>query len=88
MVERGPEEPCVGGSTPPRPTGQVAERFRRRIVVPVYVGSSPSLPPVYLTIRSIRIVVITLACHAGDEDSISSCCSKICEPVLCDGAER
>ena len=25
---------------------------------------------------SISIVVIILACHAGDEDSISSCCSK------------
>ena len=23
----------------------LAERFRRRIVVPVYVGSSPTLPP-------------------------------------------
>ena len=25
---------------------------------------------------SVSIVVIILACHAGDEDSISSCCSK------------
>ena len=45
VVERGPEEPCVGGSTPPRPTVPVAEWLRRRIVVPVYVGSIPTGHP-------------------------------------------
>ena len=34
------------------------------------------LNPVFPTICSISIVVIILACHAGDEDSISSCYSR------------
>ena len=37
-----------------------------------HVGSNPVFP----TICSINIVVIILARHAGDEDSISSCCSR------------
>ena len=40
----------VPGSNPGYATGQVAERFRRRIVVPVYVGSSPTLPPLWIKI--------------------------------------
>ena len=36
----------VPGSNPGYATGQLAEWFRRRIVVPVYVGSTPTLPPI------------------------------------------
>ena len=50
--------------------GMVLSRLHRR---QEHVGSNPVFP----TIRSISIVVITLACHAGDEDSISSCCSTL-----------
>ena len=38
----------VGSSPTPHPfMVLVAERFRRRIVVPVYVGSNPTKHPIY-----------------------------------------
>ena len=42
--------PCVAGSSPALPSFMVflAEWFRRRIVVPVYVGSNPTEHPMIL----------------------------------------
>ena len=62
-----PVVPPITGSR-----GTVLSRLHRR---QEHVGSNPVFPT-NVKKCSISIVVIILACHAGDEDSISSCCSQ------------